>query len=248
MVSHIRINPSALSKRWLCYVDLLGFKDLVQEKGWIPVFAAYSKALETLHAFKSYRDLASYVWFSDTFIMYTPDDSRESYISIEQKARHFVYFLITGNIPLRGSISCGEYYADQKNGIYFGKALIEAYEYGEAQDWIGLIQCPSTISKLTEYGLDVRLQMNFPFWRVPFKSNAMLRETELPAYRIGEHIKTNGRNACLDALRSMAARNQNESVARKYANTIDFIEKNRLFLKSELSNRQLESNGSGTSL
>ncbi len=48
MVSHIRINPSALSKRWLCYVDLLGFKDLVQEKGWIPVFAAYSKALETI--------------------------------------------------------------------------------------------------------------------------------------------------------------------------------------------------------
>lgn len=222
------IDPACFRRRWICYADLLGFSTLVETKGWDLVYCAYTRALEILKRQDSYRDLTKYTWFSDTFILYTEDDNSESYLSIERLARYFTYFLIAAEIPLRGSIAVGEFYADPEYNIFFGRALIEAYRYGECQDWIGLIQCPSTVAKLLEYGLDVRSQLNYVPWKIPFKKQGKGLQSELPAYRIGEHLKIDGKNQCLEKLRQMSGRNENAVAIGKYQRTIQFIEENQL--------------------
>jgi len=228
LARHIIVNPDAQKTRWICYLDLLGFKKLVLGKGWLSVFASYSKTIERLKRSPNYASKTRELWFSDTFVLYTEDDTLDSFLAIEQKARYLTYFLITDGIPLRGSIAFGEYYADENTGIQFGKALIEAYEYGEGQDWIGLIQCPSAVAALEQRGIEVDAQLNYPIWEIPFKESFQPAIRRLPTYRIGEHAVINGRNLCLDALHDMRRRVDGASVLQKYDRTIAFLERNRI--------------------
>ncbi|MBA7698867.1 hypothetical protein ES703_107550 [subsurface metagenome] len=100
-------DPEKQKTRWICYIDLLCFR-----QNWINVFSAYSKCLEEINNDINYKDLTNYTWFSDTFILYTQDDSSESFLLLEQKVRWFIFFLISYGIPLRGSISFEDFYAD----------------------------------------------------------------------------------------------------------------------------------------
>lgn len=228
-MNEIKIIKEKQKECWICYIDLLGFTDLVLSKGWINVFSAYSRCLEELNNEINYKDLTNYTWFSDTFILYTRDDSSESFLSLEQKVRWFVFFLISYGVPLRGSISFGDFYADDNYRIYFGKGLIEAYRYGENQDWIGMILSPSTVEKLKDYGLNANELMNYVVWEIPFKSNFKPTYPKLPAYRIGEHSKYNNKNVCLEKLTYLANRIKDKNVKRKYERTIDFIKENTLY-------------------
>jgi len=64
-----------------------------------------------------------------------------------------MFFLIQAEIPARGAIAFGELYADASERIFYCKGLIQAYEYAEEQDWIGLILSPSTVERLNSIGL-----------------------------------------------------------------------------------------------
>jgi hypothetical protein len=143
MINHIHYNPELVSKRWVGYFDLLGVKQLFETKDHVSIFVAMSSAIEKFKERTKAWENIGFVWFSDTFIVYTIDDTVESFGAIDNISRWFIYFLITGGIPVRGAISCDTFYADQDNNLFFGEALIEAYQYGEAQDWIGFILCPS---------------------------------------------------------------------------------------------------------
>jgi len=44
-------------------------------------------------------------------------------------------------LPVRGAVTWGEFYVDRENSIYCGKALVEAIEVAESQEWIGAVVC-----------------------------------------------------------------------------------------------------------
>ncbi len=101
------------------------------------------------------------VMMSDTILIYSDDDSRESYKQIMAQS-HMILMLSIGNAlgvklksngkkefftgstyrPLRGAISHGEFYADRDSDIYFGPAFLDALEWEKAQNWIGMILTP----------------------------------------------------------------------------------------------------------
>lgn len=133
-------NPANDSHRWLGYFDLLGTRALIKSRAHFYVFTVYATAIEEARKTLACQPTVSSVWFSDTFLIYTSDDSAQNFAFIDQVSRWFVYFLLTtASIPVRGAISCGDFYADRSSNVYFGPALVEAYEYGEAQDWIGFL-------------------------------------------------------------------------------------------------------------
>ena len=153
MIKNIDYNQDLKLKRWVGYFDLLGMKDLIKSGAHVSVFVALSSVLEQLMDRVSAWPNVRYAWFSDTFIVYTDDDSGLSFCAIDDISKWFCYFLIWENIPVRGAVSCDLLYADRENNLFFGEALVEAYEYGEAQDWIGLILCPSATERLKHLGL-----------------------------------------------------------------------------------------------
>lgn len=63
--------------------------------------------------------------------------------SILRVGRVIVARLLAAGLPTRGAISHGEFYANETDQVFVGKALVEAYELAESQEWIGAAVAPS---------------------------------------------------------------------------------------------------------
>jgi hypothetical protein len=224
MAVELIYDSSSKSKRWLAYFDLLGFRNQIQSKGQIQVFGILSKSVENAMTRCPASSKISPVWFSDTFVFYSEDESANSFRWIDHVARWFAYFLIMADIPVRGALSCDDFYADRATNLYFGPALVEAYEYGEAQDWIGLLLTPSAVVQLDILGVPASKLLCYAYHTVPLKNQGNRPAWKLPACILGQWISINGKNPCLDKLIQMKKGwVESQGVVRKYENTIRFI-------------------------
>jgi len=218
----ISLDFEDYSNGWVSYFDVLGFSASVNTGRWFDVWLVYSKAIKE---FKKEYGLGPHVegiWFSDTFVLYSSD-------CVEAKSRAFVYSLVCRGIPVRGAMSYGKFYANKEYNVFFGPALIEAYNYGEHQDWIGFVLTPSAIKQMAVIGSPADRMIDYAYWDIPCKSLEQKQPTRLPAYIIGKNLRLNGRNLALDKLREIELSlqsNHNTEFVSKYQNTIRFIEAN----------------------
>lgn len=92
------------------------------------------------------------LYFSDTIIFYQEPVGWGSWAFSDIYAIAGMAWsaLAAHNIPCRGAISFGDFHVEldsnQQHSIFFGKALIEAYESESAagnSEWIGVTLCPS---------------------------------------------------------------------------------------------------------
>jgi hypothetical protein len=118
------INWLQPQPRWVACFDLLGFCELVRQRNWSGIVDVYAKALDEAHAAVG-TPIVECVWFSDTFLFYTPDDSGKSFDHIRQVARFFMRGLFQRKIPATGALACDDSFADKTNQIYVGEALVE---------------------------------------------------------------------------------------------------------------------------
>ncbi|MBI2832667.1 MAG: hypothetical protein HYX79_10470 [Chloroflexi bacterium] len=219
------------SNRWVSYFDLLGFSELVNSGKYFDVIEPYTKAIKEFKEASGLEHVET-TWFSDTFVLYSTDDSNDSFVSVEAKSRAFVYSLVCRGIPLRGAMAYGNFYANRQYSVFFGPAFIEAYIYGELQDWVGFVLTPSAIKQMESIGLPADERLNYAYWDIPCKSLEPERTTRLPAYIIGGNLRLNGRNLALDKLkqlkRSLLGGGDSEFTSR-YENTIRFVEANERY-------------------
>lgn len=230
---------------WVAYFDILGFErevNIAEREGEGRVLHAFNKALEEIGLHKSFeKEGVNTVWFSDTFIFYSFNDSPEL---INIVAQNFSKQMFSNLIPLRGCLNFGRFYADKKRRIYYGSALIEAYKLAESQDWIGYILSKKAVEKMKEcYTEDGRLYWNvckssYEEYDVPVKD----RKEKLPAYKMGfcsnrpptivedlYYYFTQMLNFAKHGIESDANLNREqkqrllEKVKRKYKNTNDFL-------------------------
>lgn len=151
---------------WLAWFDLLGFKQktsIYADRRYANAIDGLSvlagdyieKALdaieEVLSCQKRFQRAPLYhAYFSDTFILYAPGDSRDSFLTIDSAAGTFFTKMVYANMPLRGALTWGRFYADRPREILMGPALIEAHEYAEKQDWIGYVLTPQAVERLSK--------------------------------------------------------------------------------------------------
>jgi hypothetical protein len=177
---------------WVACFDILGFKEEILgfEKaygvGQLDGFAnvIYKEALETLN--ENTKDLQGHIytcWGSDTFVFYTPDDSKQSFNVISALA--FIFFCSrirrSPSYMMRGALGTGQFYADKQNNIFIGSALIDAYTYAEKQDWIGFVVTPSAEKKIDDIESDLKilshtLLYQFIQYDVPVKDKESKKE------------------------------------------------------------------------
>jgi len=221
----INYGPENSAVRWVAYFDLLGTSKLIKSGNIFRVFSAYQTACEKLHNWKQRHPKVSHCWFSDTFLLYTADGTAESFAAIEMISRWFMFALISEEIPVCGSLAVGTFYADSKNGVYLGDALVEAHDWGENQDWIGYILTPSATDKLEELGLPAQQRLNYRKYEVPLKESRS-QGNKIAACVLGNWVLLSGvRNPLIAKLCKMKKPLEDDRVAAKYARTIDFLEK-----------------------
>ncbi len=230
------------TKSWVSYLDLLGFTDLVNKRPFVETITLYEQVCEQAIRRTSNENNVNIgiTWFSDTFLLYSPDDTYCSFFAIDYATLSIINNLITKSIPVRGAMSCGDFAADRETSAFFGPALIEAYHYGENQDWIGFILTPSAVNQLT--AIDYYLsEVNYSCWNIPYKKAACctsahkdtrILQKSLPAYIIGNATRAGVamENKCLNKLCAMRANLKDPSLIKKYTNTIDFIENKQMKL------------------
>lgn len=134
--------------------DILGYSNLVKTstlkklkdyhlqniknimKSSIPNFGEEINSPTSEEVFQN--NLVGYAIFSDTILVYSLSDDRDGHKNVLD----VVYRLISKPMffpfyRYRVGISYGEFYYDQKESIYIGKAMIEAYELEKKQQWSG---------------------------------------------------------------------------------------------------------------
>lgn len=223
----MKFHPQHDGSRWVAYFDLLGMSQAIEDKRYRNVFGAYRKALDELERRSAGHSQVRHTWFSDTFVLATTDDSGQSFTEIEQVSRWFVYFLITAQVPLRGAIACGHMYADFPNRIFFGEALIEAYLYGESQDWIGFVLCPSAMAMLEHLGVPADQRPHYALWTPQWgKRPPTGAPDRLAACLLGSWARFNGRNPVRARLQEMASNCEDGKIKAKYTRAVQFLDDN----------------------
>jgi hypothetical protein len=213
--------------RWFCYLDLLGFKNLVQNTDVGRVIDLYDDAIAHLDQSALVKKPLgiSYSWFSDTFILFSRGDSLQEFTLLEQAGRFFFQRLVLAEIPVRGAVSHGKLYSNLERNIFIGEALIEAYEYGEKQNWLGFLLAPSVHRKLADTQFDVR---RLYYYRAVVTPGVITHPAPENVYAFAFNNGTvNGANPLLSAIRRMK-RKAPEAYKQKYVNTEQFIEQSKL--------------------
>jgi hypothetical protein len=149
-----RILPRMSDERLVAVADLLGFRRAVFEQGEEivvqQILGYVRKALffalrlgdwpEDAPSLAELRKQArvGLAWFSDTVLLYSLSGSDEHCSSVMQVAS---WLLFVSSIPIgarmRIGVDFGTFHADEDNQVYVGKALINAYELQERQQWFG---------------------------------------------------------------------------------------------------------------
>jgi len=220
----VSIDNTQNVTRWIAYFDLLGIRDLLATGREHAVLDAYERAIEELGAKRA--PAVRHTWFSDTFLLIAPDDSAVSFRDLDHVSRWFVYFLLRGRVPLRGAIACDRFCADFDNRVFVGRALVEAYEYGEGQDWIGLVLSPTAINRLRALGLPAEERLNYTFYDLPWKRKPPGAPDMITACILDNWARLNGRNPCVEALSKIGLTISRDAIRSKYERTIRFLEEN----------------------
>ncbi|QDT24433.1 hypothetical protein [Gimesia chilikensis] len=176
--------------RYLLYLDVLGFKQVVQNRPAHEAYEIINKALAEFHQRGMYIREFKTLYFSDTIIFYQDPVGwgRWAFSDIYAIAGLVWTALAANGIPCRGAISFGEFFVEldsnKQHSIFFGKALIDAYETESNKinrEWMGITLCPSAcqavdyaesgvIDVLTSerrfFQVDEGLRLN-PFMKLP---------------------------------------------------------------------------------
>ena len=239
----LRFSKHALRVRWLSCFDLLGFKTLVNTSDLRSVFSRYERAMRALHSTAVGKPHVGLAWFSDTFLIYAPDATCAGFFAVDSASHWFATNLILREIPVRGAMSCDELYLDRSNQAYLGKGLIEAYEYGDGQDWIGFVLCPSASQQLSDLGLSpdepvhpsqsrrklshdehfhLKVCEQYVRWPVFIKNKG---KQFLHARKLGRILGCEDDKHLVRALERMRSRETKSSITKKYTRTISFLKR-----------------------
>lgn len=217
---------------WVACFDILGFKNMVSfdDNGSIQALYVMGDYEETLQHLNTVCDEykvgdINYCWVSDTFIMFTPDDSARAYTVIEFAAKYFMDKCLYTRIPLRGAISVGSFTRSHDNRAFMGRAFIDACEYAQDQDWIGLILTPTAIKKAKSYDLDPTHHDFVESGEIPMRK---FTNDNIVAYRF-QNGAANYSSPLIPMLRDMKLQSD-EKYRYKYERTEDFIQKHYQFM------------------
>jgi len=224
-MNSLNYDFSKSGKRWVSYFDRLGFENYSREHDLISVFCETENWLAIAKREGQRAGNVEFVWFSDTIIFYSTDDSRQSFLAVAGASRSFFDELLDSKIPVRGALAFGDFYADKTNNLFLGKALVDACKYGEKFDWLGFVLHSSALEKMVEVGQPVS-DLTYKRWDATYKNrktNAVGKESVM-AYLLGDgSMPLEDGNSFVEVLEEMAVREKCESIKRKYVNTIEFL-------------------------
>jgi hypothetical protein len=143
---------------WIGVFDILGFKNLLrqaeQDYSRALLIEKLDELIESINSLPFKHGKLDYTIFSDTFVIFTPDSEPKSYAWFICACKNLIEKSIYLELPLKGAISIGPAFISISPPIILGSSFVEAYEYCEDQDWIGLLLTPTATATIRSHGLE----------------------------------------------------------------------------------------------
>jgi hypothetical protein len=147
--------PGIHSRRAVCFLDILGFRRMLEQKPLIEIAETYDRFISAATSLNRSFPITSsdpqlfpnhpaeepycirYV-FSDSLILIARDDDATSCLKLLVHAWRLVQATLAQRMSVRGAVACGEMYFDPAKGICLGHGLTAAYELEQKQNWVGV--------------------------------------------------------------------------------------------------------------
>ncbi|MCQ2363951.1 MAG: hypothetical protein MJ051_00150 [Akkermansia sp.] len=127
--------------RFVAFLDILGFKDRVAR-------STHAQVLNTLQglqkkiseSMESHKEEGLQIsLFSDSIVIFSKNDSRKSLISLSNVTLDIMRYAIGEKIPMKGAIAKGKITCDTTKQLFFGQALIDAFQLQESTKYYGVV-------------------------------------------------------------------------------------------------------------
>lgn len=173
------------NNRFVGFLDIMGFKDLVMRNTHNNVYNIMQKISEFTRVnleikWNNNPDLVRSSLFSDSLVLYSKDNTHASLYSIICTIANLSHLLLSEEIPFKGALAFGEMSMDFDKSIFFGQPLIDAYLLQEEVCFYGNV-IHGTAQKIIE-------NYTLPFveeYLVSFKKGKNTHLTITPIYLYG---------------------------------------------------------------
>ena len=158
-----------VEKAMVAVCDILGFRDLVKRSTFEELVNRHIVSILNLqkgipkqetsipptHEQIFMKRLVGHAFFSDTVLLYSLSEDKYGYENLIDVTMYLIASTILWpEYRFRVGISYDEFYRDVKNNVYAGKALVEAYELENKQDWCGGALTRTAEAKITELNVN----------------------------------------------------------------------------------------------
>lgn len=140
-----------MGNQLFCFLDVLGFSNLVRTESLECIYAKYKVLIEAVQqqehnglVFSSWAGTPYFgvetleaAYFSDTLVFWCPYHVRQLQ-SLAFSMKEVLCRSIEIGLPLRGAISVGEAVLDKEKTHFLGKPIVSAADAEKVQRWIGI--------------------------------------------------------------------------------------------------------------
>lgn len=132
------------SKRFVAFLDILGFKEMVLRNSHIDVFEKL-KAINSVNLVvdQTFEDKNSrplkVITFSDSIIIFSKNDSLETYSVFLDAVNWIMSEIIGRETAVKGAVAHGLISVDEESSVFFGNPFIDAYLLQEDVDYMGIV-------------------------------------------------------------------------------------------------------------
>ena len=179
-----RIVWSPTCNRFVAYLDIMGFRDMVFRKTHKEILQSMQQFMVPIESLmKKPQDLFGKqdlsdnpnvvnvrpVIFSDSILLLSRDGSEESLADLLINTASIISQSLTKGIPIKGAIAYGEQTAYSEKSLFFGKPLIDAWDLQNEITIYGVVLHHTAEEFVVKKGLELGKNSIFIKYPVPLK-------------------------------------------------------------------------------
>lgn len=144
-LSSVKNDWAITCNRYVGYIDIMGFKDLVLKHTHAEIYKMMKKIEdcqnlnENVQWGKIEKKLVATTNYSDSIMIYSKDNSFDSLKAFSCTISGIIDDLLSEKIPFKGAIAFGTMTLDIDKSIFFGQPLIDSYLLQEELYFYGVV-------------------------------------------------------------------------------------------------------------
>ena len=162
MESSKNTNWEPTCNRFVAFLDIMGFKDMVSRKKHADIYNmlnSISKVSEEIAKQPKFASKNIYITtFSDSIVIFSKDDTQWSLQQFVTAVTDMFANMIFKSIPVKGACAHGEISVNQKRAIFFGQPQIDAFLLQEDVNYYGIV-CHNSYDKYLDDSKDEKTKI-----------------------------------------------------------------------------------------